>query len=54
MSKDMQIMLQSILNQIALVKTAEDAYKLIAKMAKAGGDDIQTYDEVRKELGLEK
>ena len=53
MSKDTQMIVQSILNQIAIASNLENAYNMVARVANAGGDKVPTYEELRKELGVD-
>jgi len=53
MAFETKVILESVLNQVALAKDLEQAYALIAGMAKVEGMVVPSYNDKRSELGVD-
>ena len=52
MAFETKVILESVLNQVVLAKDLEQAYKLIAKMAKVEGMNVPSYSDAKAELNV--
>ena len=53
MTFETKVILESILTHIATAKNLEQAYAIIARMAKVEGMDVPSYAQIQKKLGID-
>lgn len=53
MAYETKVILQSVLSHITLAKDLEQAYKMVANMAKVEGMNVPSYAEMKAKLGVE-